>query len=203
MYETRSPICRDSNFSSVPKPEELGEEERKLFSRITDIIGEVEDELEESYHLHRALSKIMKISKIGNEYFQEKEPWETIKSDKEECRRTLFVCANIVKSLAILLEPFLPETAEDIWDFLGQDTDIHHENWENCREMDLRGIEINEPEPLFEKRDGGTGTRGGPDSLSGRGRNQQTRKTCTGGKRKGYNSRAQTRTCSKIEEVRK
>lgn len=142
----------DSNFDRIPNPK-LTEKEKKTLEDMNKNIEEVETELEEEFHLHRALGKIMKISSIGNQHFQENEPWETIKSDEEKCERTLYVCANIIKSLGIILEPFLPQTAERIWNFLGMESDIHKEDWDRAKKLELGGKKINEPELLFEKID--------------------------------------------------
>lgn len=53
--------------------------------------------------------------------------------------------------MAIVSEPFLPETAEKIWELLNMETNIHEESWENSKKFDLSEVSINEPEPLFEK----------------------------------------------------
>jgi methionyl-tRNA synthetase len=138
----------ETNFGKVPKPKKFGTE---ILEKITVLIESMESELEKGFNLHRALKDAMEISSIGNQYFQEQKPWESIKSDQEKCEETLFVCANIVRTLAIVLEPFLPKTAERIWDFLGLETDIHKENWEKSKKFDLHGNRINNPEPLFKK----------------------------------------------------
>ncbi|MFP4045716.1 MAG: methionine--tRNA ligase [Candidatus Aenigmatarchaeota archaeon] len=119
---------------------------RKLEERMNSVERNMEE-----FKFRRAINDIIKVSSMGNQYFQKKEPWETIKEDEEACKRTLFVCANIVKSLAILIEPFLPETAEEIWNYLNQDSNIHEEDWERAKKFDLGGVKIKEPEPLFEK----------------------------------------------------
>ena len=46
-----------------------------------------------------------------------KEPWHAV--GEPSAANTLYVCANIVKGLAILLEPFIPASAEAIWKQLG------------------------------------------------------------------------------------
>ncbi len=143
----------EKNFGEIPDVSELGSENREIFDRVAGKIEEIEMEMEETFNLHRALKKVMEISSIGNRYFQDRKPWESAKDDKEDCERTLYLCANIVKSLAIVSEPFMPETAERIWNYLGQDTDIHTEDWNRAKKLGLGGQNINDLEPLFKKID--------------------------------------------------
>ncbi len=140
----------EDNFDGRVPAVDLEREEEKFLDDINDKIEEIESSMEE-FKFKEALSNIVKISSLGNQFFQKNKPWKTINSDKEKCKRTITACANAVKSLAILMEPFLPSTSEEIWDFLNQKTDIHGEDWERAKEFDIAGTRIDSPEPLFEK----------------------------------------------------
>lgn len=65
-------------------------------------------ELLDKIELKDALKQIMQISKLGNQYFQEKAPWKT------KDAAALHVLANFVKDLAILIEPFMPASSASI-----------------------------------------------------------------------------------------
>lgn len=138
------------NFDSKLPEAELGPDDEEFLRSVRNKISEIETSIEK-FKFKEALREIIKISSLGNQYFQEKKPWETIKSSREECERTLFACASTVKSLAILIEPFLPSVAEKIWGFLNLDGDVHREDWERAKKMDLNGVKIAEPKPMFEK----------------------------------------------------
>ena len=62
----------------------------------------------EALALDRALHEIFAFIDTINEFIQEKKPWET--HDK----KVLYQAANALKDAAILLSPFMPETAEKI-----------------------------------------------------------------------------------------
>ncbi len=152
-FVNRSLKFTKNSFGNIPHVDDLDEEGKEIFDEVVERIEDIEKEMEEGFHLHRALKKVMEISSIGNRYFQENEPWETVKNDAEDCKQTLYICANIVKSLAIVSEPFMPETAERIWEYIGQKTDIHEESWDKSKELGLGNQKIKDPEPLFEKID--------------------------------------------------
>lgn len=135
------------NFDSKVPDAEVDEE---VVEDIREGVEELEGELEE-FRFRQAALKLIEISSIGNQYFQQKEPWETVDSDPEDCKKTVRTCANIVKALAIVSEPFLPKTAERIWKFLDMDSNIHEESWEEAKRFNISDSSITEPEPLFEK----------------------------------------------------
>jgi len=137
----------DENFTSeIPD----GEMDEEVAREVREKIEEMERELED-FRFRQAVNKIIEISSLGNQYFQREEPWKKMGSDPEECKDIVYTCANIVRSLAIVSDPFLPKTAEKLWSFIGMETNIHEESWTKAKEFDLRSKTITEPEPLFEK----------------------------------------------------
>ncbi|MFH1400410.1 MAG: methionine--tRNA ligase [Nanoarchaeota archaeon] len=78
-----------------------------------DHIKKVEDLLEK-VQLRRAMQEIFVLSRIGNQYFQEQQPWQTIKTDPKKAQNALANLANLVKDLAILVSPFMPNIAQSI-----------------------------------------------------------------------------------------
>jgi len=106
-------------------------------------------EQEITAHLERAelkdaLKKILSLSSVGNKAFQDGEPWRTRKTDPEKARDLLFDLSYLVRDLAVLCSPFIPETAQKVASFL---------NLENLS-WDMLGTrkgctKLNQPEILF------------------------------------------------------
>ncbi|MCK4521904.1 MAG: methionine--tRNA ligase [Nanoarchaeota archaeon] len=100
------------------------------------------EKLLDKIQLKDALKSIMAVSKLGNQYFQEKEPWKTKDGN------ALFVLANLVKDLAILIEPFLPDTSRLIF----RQLNIKPLKWDDLGKSSIKaGHKINKPELLFNK----------------------------------------------------
>lgn len=93
----------------------------------------------ENYEIDKALSEIFSFIDVCNEYVQEKKPWET--HDK----KALYELLDSIKSIAIVLWPFIPETSEKIAKQLG--FEITHENIE--KNLDYKNI--TKGEILFKK----------------------------------------------------
>jgi len=62
------------------------------------------------------------------------------------------LCANAVRSLAILLEPFLPFSTEKLWNQLNLQGSVHEQEWNSISKLRLKsGHNIKKPEILFKK----------------------------------------------------
>ena len=134
----------------IPKPGKIMENDKEILQAIIKTKKEV-GKLIESCEFHHALRKIIELAAIGNKYLNSKEPWKTIKTDPENAATTLYFADQIVKSIAILLEPFLPFSAEKIWAFLNLPDSVHNQKWKNLEKMVPSNQTINFPTPLFKK----------------------------------------------------
>ncbi len=69
--------------------------------------------------LRDALHTILEWSALGNKRFQEAEPWKLIKTDEDSARRVVGSLCYLVRDLAVLIHPVLPQTSEKILGFFG------------------------------------------------------------------------------------
>jgi methionyl-tRNA synthetase len=72
----------------------------------------------EAYRFREALGEIMNIARYGNQILSENEPWKLIKTDIQQTGKILYDCMQIIANLGILLQPFLPDTADSIFNML-------------------------------------------------------------------------------------
>jgi methionyl-tRNA synthetase len=124
-----------------------GEREKRMIAFVKEECTKVTSLLEQ-VRLREALLEILKISDEGNKYLQEKKPWELLKTDRKECEKVLNLCANVCKTLAIVIEPYLPSTSKEILRQLNVDYNI---KWEDADKVDLKAHKLNQPGILFEK----------------------------------------------------
>ncbi|MGE0785517.1 MAG: methionine--tRNA ligase [Sandaracinaceae bacterium] len=65
-----------------------------------------------------AILELMEISRAGNKFFNDAEPWRTRREDEAHCNTTIRTCLELCASLSILVEPFLPFTARRLREVL-------------------------------------------------------------------------------------
>jgi methionyl-tRNA synthetase len=74
-----------------------------------------------------------------------------MKTDKEKAGSIFYVAAQVVKALATVSEPFMPQTAEQIWQTLQLNGNVHEEKWLDALKPVEAGHKISKPIPLFHK----------------------------------------------------
>jgi methionyl-tRNA synthetase len=101
-----------------------------------------------------ALNRILKLSKFGNQYFDQQKPWASLKENKDECEKTIYNCLQLVYSLTMLFKPFIPQAMERLDAMLGIN-ELHAEigvDKYNFDILDINKLNIAETlEPLFKK----------------------------------------------------
>ena len=137
-------------FSSAVPEAKLSEEDRNMLAMIGKTQKEVALALE-TFKFRDALMAVMALAHEGNKYLNNSAPWTAIKTDPKKAAATLYTSAQLVKALGSLLSPFLPFTAEKIWQMLNIDQSVHKAPWVVCEEPLKAGHKIGKPSPLFKK----------------------------------------------------
>ncbi|MCW4015194.1 MAG: methionine--tRNA ligase [Candidatus Bathyarchaeota archaeon] len=135
---------------TVPQPSSLDEKDTATLKEAKEIVNKTSESLEQ-FKLQEALRYAISLSHMGNRYFNDREPWKTIKADRQQAANTLYVAAQIVKQLAIILEPFIPFTSEKLWMLLNLEGSVHEQNWNETEKELPPNHKINKAKPLFSK----------------------------------------------------
>jgi methionyl-tRNA synthetase len=71
--------------------------------------------------IHNGLAEIFAVIRDANRYLEEKAPWSLVKSagGKEQAAAVLFDVAEVLRNAGLLLYPFIPAKAQEIWTRLG------------------------------------------------------------------------------------
>jgi methionyl-tRNA synthetase len=136
----------------VPQPQKLTTEDEAILQAVREKVEEAAKEFEEA-KLQSAANTLISISRIGNQYLNEKEPWNLMKTDREKAATILYVSAQIVKAIAVVSEPFMPATAEQLWQTLNLDESVNTSRWEEALKPLEAGHKIAKAKPLFKKID--------------------------------------------------
>ncbi len=141
----------NQHFNSiVPKPSKLDGQDERALQSARKTVEKIAQNLEK-FKLQEALRHVVSLSHLGNRYLNEKEPWKTIKTNPQSAANTLYVGVQIVKILAITLEPFVPFTAEKLWRLLNLPGNVHEQAWDETEKDLPTGHKINKAKPLFQK----------------------------------------------------
>jgi methionyl-tRNA synthetase len=136
--------------SLVPEPYGLDEKDKMVLKAAKEIVSKTSERME-IFKLQDALRYAISLSHLGNKYFNEKEPWKTMKSDYQQSANSLYIVAQIVKQLAIVMAPFIPFTADKLWTLLNLDGSVHEQTWNETGKELPPNHQIKQAIPLFSK----------------------------------------------------
>jgi methionyl-tRNA synthetase len=103
---------------ATPEPAAFTEAEKALLAA-TDGLAAGAREAMERQALHRVLEAVLAVSSEANRYFAEEQPWALKKTDPVRMGTVLYVTAEVVRQIAIMLQPFIPSSAEKLLNQLG------------------------------------------------------------------------------------
>ncbi len=134
----------------TPSITKLEECDKKIINEALKVVEDV-DKLYSNIKLRDALHRAVDIARIGNKYFNERRPWDLLKSDYELGSSVLGVGLHLVKMLAICLYPVMPSSMEKLWNLIGYRCSILERGWNDVVNPVDPGLEIGEVSPLFRK----------------------------------------------------
>jgi len=73
----------------------------------------------ETQQLHQILHVVWTVIAEANRYFAGEAPWSLAKTDRERMNTVLYVTAEVLRQVAILLQPFMPSAAARLLELLG------------------------------------------------------------------------------------
>jgi methionyl-tRNA synthetase len=121
----RTATLISKNFGEIPKAGDLTAEDQAVLDSVDAAFGVV-GELIARHRQKQAVSEAMRTVAEVNKYVSDTEPWKLAKdpADRERLGTILFVMAQCVADLNVVLSPFLPFAANEVDKALGGAGDI-------------------------------------------------------------------------------
>jgi len=141
-----------SRFNGViPFPEKIGDIEAEITSKVIENTRRVISFLDE-VRLKKSTDHILEIARIGNKYLNDRAPWDLIKENMTLAKGVIYTSADIIRVLAQLLYPFMPQSSERLWSQLGYRSKVEEVKWDKIIDNRIKpGTKIGRFEPLFMK----------------------------------------------------
>ena len=134
----------------VPQPQALRDADHEVLAEMKRGFEQVGHNIE-SCHFKEGLNAAMAVARAANRYLDEQAPWKQIKTDREAAGMTIYVMLQVISGLRILFSPYLPFSSQKLHGYLGFESDVSQERWQQ-REVPA-GTKLPIPTPLFPKLD--------------------------------------------------
>ncbi len=100
----------------IPTPGAFTDDDKALLGKAgTKLLAEVREEFDK-FAFHRALEKIWAVVSDANIYIDSQAPWALKKTDTARMGTVLYVLAEVIRNLGLIVQPFMPGSAGKILD---------------------------------------------------------------------------------------
>jgi methionyl-tRNA synthetase len=99
----------------------------------------------EAFAINRALDTIWKVVADTNRYFAAQEPWALKKTDPARMETVLYVTAEVLRIVGILVQPYVPQSAAKMLDLLG----VSARSFADLPKRLVSGGTLPAPTPIF------------------------------------------------------
>jgi methionyl-tRNA synthetase len=141
--------------AAVPGSANLSDADRAMLAAIPEAMARIGAALDK-FQVRRAVTELMDLARLGNKYFNDSAPWTSLKTDRARCAATLNTALQLQAALAVLMEPFLPFSAEKLWRMLNGPGSHRDQRWDAIPNLRLAdGHPLGKREILFEKIEDG------------------------------------------------
>lgn len=106
----------------IPTPGAFTDEDKALLAAADALLASCRDEMNKQM-IHKALASIIAVVSETDRYFASQEPWALKKTDPERMGTVLYVTAEVVRQIGILLQPFMPASCEKLLDLVASPAD--------------------------------------------------------------------------------
>ncbi|MDA5638117.1 MULTISPECIES: methionine--tRNA ligase [Agrobacterium] len=132
----------------IPTPGEFTEEDKAMLGSADGLLEICREEMGKQL-IHRALAAIIAVVSETDRYFASQEPWALKKTDPERMGTVLYVTAEVVRQIGILLQPFMPESCEKLLDLVAAPADKRDFAALGAAGRLVPGTPLEAPKPVF------------------------------------------------------
>ncbi len=131
----------------VPQPGEFSDADKAILDQATAALETAREAMKDQA-LHLALGAIFAVVAEANRYFAGQEPWALRKTDPARMGTVLYVTAEVLRRIGIMVQPFIPQSAEKLLDILAVPAD--RRQFADVAASSLAGgAELPAPQPVF------------------------------------------------------
>ena len=147
-FINRTFIFASKHFDEkVPERGELETIDKEMLALILEAPKKIGN-LIEKYKIKDAIFEMMALARAGNKYFNDSEPWVSVKNDKTRTATTVNICLKTIYTLAEVFSPVIPFSSEKIFKMLNAKS----ADWNEIGNKEFEvGHQLNKSEILFTK----------------------------------------------------
>jgi methionyl-tRNA synthetase len=132
----------------LPEPGEFSDNDKAILAQADGMI-ELARSAMATQQIHQALNAVWAVVAEANRYFAGEAPWALAKTDPKRQATVLYVTAEVVRQIAILTQPAMPQASHKLLDILGIPDEASSRNFAALSSRIKPGSVLPPPAPVF------------------------------------------------------
>ena len=132
----------------VPTPGDFTAEDEALLVQCDEALETARNAMEKQ-EIHKAIEAVWAVVAEANRYFASQEPWALKKTDEARMATVLYVTLEAIRNLAILAQPYVPQSAEKFLNLVNAPADERNFAHVGAGHRLVAGTVLPKPEPVF------------------------------------------------------
>jgi methionyl-tRNA synthetase len=132
----------------LPEPGEFTNNDKAILARADGMIALARNAMA-TQQIHQALNAVWAVVAEANRYFAGEAPWALAKTDPARQGTVLYVTAEVVRQIAILAQPAMPQASHKLLDILGIPDEVESRNFAALSQRIKPGSVLPAPAPVF------------------------------------------------------
>ena len=102
---------------TLPAPGDFSDNDKAILAAADGMIGAAREHMK-TLQLHQVLHTVWAVVADANRYFAGEAPWALAKTDPKRQGTVLYVTAEVIRQVAIMAQPFMPDSMAKMLDLL-------------------------------------------------------------------------------------
>jgi methionyl-tRNA synthetase len=132
----------------LPEPGDFSDNDRAILAQADGMIALARTAMG-TQQIHQALNAVWAVVAEANRYFAGEAPWALAKTDPKRQATVLYVTAEVVRQIAILTQPAMPDASAKLLDILGIPKQNEARNFAALATRIKPGVLLPPPAPVF------------------------------------------------------
>jgi methionyl-tRNA synthetase len=132
----------------LPEPGEFSDNDKAILAQADGMVALARTAMA-TQQIHHALNAVWAVVAEANRYFAGEAPWALAKTDPKRQGTVLYVTAEVVRQIAILAQPAMPEASSRLLDILGISAETTSRNFAALDQRIKPGSVLPAPTPVF------------------------------------------------------
>ncbi|WP_026918717.1 methionine--tRNA ligase [Gordonia shandongensis] len=138
--------------SQVPEPGEFTADDQALLDAADGLLATVREHFDVQA-IHLGIEAMWSVLAAANRYISAQEPWKLAKTDRERTGTVLYVCAEVVRIVTLLVQPVMPRSTAALLDVLAVDADPAARQFTAVTDRLVPGTVLPKPTPVFPRQE--------------------------------------------------